>query len=74
MTKKAAKASLYTTSLGSQVVCTDPNLLIEEMPEAYKDIQCVVDDIEDQGIGKGVVKLRPVVTYKVREAATRRSK
>jgi release factor H-coupled RctB family protein len=50
------------------VVCTDPDLLLEERPEAYKDVECVVNDMERQGICKGVVVLRPFVTYKVREA------
>ena len=39
------------------------------MPEAYKDIGPVVDDMEAQGICRGVVVLRPIVTYKIREAA-----
>ncbi|TFK76287.1 release factor H-coupled R [Pluteus cervinus] len=64
---KIAKSSLTTTSLGSEVVCTDPDLLLEERPEAYKDVGCVVEDMEEQGMCKGVVILRPVVTYKVRE-------
>jgi release factor H-coupled RctB family protein len=59
---------LTTTSLGSEVVCTDSDLLVEEMPEAYKDVGCVVDDMEDNGICRGIVVLRPVVTYKIREA------
>ncbi|KAF8892518.1 release factor H-coupled R [Infundibulicybe gibba] len=66
--EKIHKASLTTTSLGSEVICTDADLLLEERPEAYKDIACVVEDMEDQGICKGVVILRPFVTYKVREA------
>lgn len=64
---KIAKATLTTTSLGSEVICTDPDLLLEERPEAYKDVACVVEDMEGQGICKGVVVFRPVVTYKVRE-------
>ncbi|KAF8163370.1 release factor H-coupled R [Crassisporium funariophilum] len=64
---KINKSSLTTTSLGSEVVCMDPDLLIEERPEAYKDVQCVVEDMEDQNMCRGVVKLRPIVTYKVRE-------
>lgn len=66
---KHSKSSLTTTSLGSEVICTDPDLLIEEMPEAYKDVGCVVDDMEEEGVCKGIVILRPVVTYKIREAA-----
>jgi release factor H-coupled RctB family protein len=63
---------LITTSLGSEVICTDSDLLIEEMPEAYKDVGCVVDDMEDKGICQGIVVLRPVVTYKIREAGESR--
>lgn len=67
---KINKATLTTTALGSEVICTDPDLLIEERPEAYKDVTCVVEDMEDQGVCQGVVVLRPVVTYKVREGAS----
>ncbi|KAG8700327.1 hypothetical protein FRC09_006022 [Ceratobasidium sp. 395] len=57
-----------TTSLGSEVVCTDPALMKEERPEAYKSVQAVVDDLESRGVARGVAKLRPVVTYKVRSS------
>ena len=63
---------MVTTALGSEVVCTDPDLLIEERPEAYKDVRCVVEDMEEKNICKGVVVLRPFVTYKVREGGQRR--
>jgi len=69
---KHPKSSLTTTSLGSEVICTDADLLIEEMPEAYKDVGCVVDDMENKGICRGIVVLRPVVTYKIREAGESR--
>jgi release factor H-coupled RctB family protein len=46
--------------------------LVEEMPEAYKDVGCVVDDMQDQGICRGIVVLRPIVTYKIREAGENR--
>ncbi|KAJ6596977.1 release factor H-coupled R [Mycena vulgaris] len=64
---KIHKESLTNTHMGSVVICEDPDLLIEEQPEAYKDVGCVVDDMETKGISKGVVQLRPVVTYKVRK-------
>ncbi|KAG9105170.1 hypothetical protein FRC07_009544 [Ceratobasidium sp. 392] len=57
-----------TTSLGSEVVCTDPALMKEERPEAYKSVQAVVNDLEARGVAKGVAKLRPIVTYKVRSS------
>ncbi|KAJ7940552.1 release factor H-coupled R [Mycena leptocephala] len=63
---KINKANLTQTELGSVVICEDPDLLIEEQPGAYKDVACVVEDMEDMQICKPVVVLRPVVTYKVR--------
>jgi release factor H-coupled RctB family protein len=62
------KSNLTKTSLGSEVICTDPDLLLEERPEAYKDVGCVVDDMEGKQICRGIVVLRPVVTYKIRES------
>ncbi|KAF7338230.1 tRNA-splicing ligase RtcB [Mycena venus] len=64
---KISKTNLTQTDLGSVVICEDPDLLIEEQPDAYKDVACVVEDMEDKGICRGVVILRPVVTYKVRK-------
>ena len=61
-----------TTSLGSEVVCTDPALMKEERPEAYKSIEAVVKDLEGRGVARGVAMLRPVVTYKVRSSHGRK--
>ncbi|EJD40593.1 release factor H-coupled R [Auricularia subglabra TFB-10046 SS5] len=58
-----------TTALGGEVVCEDRALMLEERPEAYKDINGVVRDMEQLGMARPVVKLRPVVSYKVREGA-----
>jgi release factor H-coupled RctB family protein len=62
---KSAKSSLTTTALGSEVVCDSPDLLVEERPEAYKDVGSVVEDMAN--ICKGIVVFRPFVTYKVRK-------
>ncbi|KAJ7774924.1 release factor H-coupled R [Mycena metata] len=64
---KINKQNLTQTELGSVVVCEDPDLLIEEQPDAYKDVTCVVEDMAEQGIASGLVVLRPLVTYKVRK-------
>ena len=58
-----------TTALGSEVVCEDRALMLEERPEAYKDIDAVVRDMEELGMARPMVRLRPVVSYKVREGA-----
>jgi release factor H-coupled RctB family protein len=57
-------SNLTTTALGSEVVCDSPDLLVEERPEAYKNIASVVEDMAD--ICRGVIVFRPYVTYKVR--------
>ncbi|KAF8332251.1 tRNA-splicing ligase [Cantharellus anzutake] len=60
-------SSLETTRFGGKVICEDKDLLFEEIPEAYKDIENVVKDLADEGIVKIVATLAPVVTYKVRK-------
>lgn len=54
------------TSLGSRVICEDKDLLYEEAPQAYKKIDCVVDDLVNEGLIKIIAILRPVITYKTR--------
>jgi release factor H-coupled RctB family protein len=55
---------LARTSLGGRVICTDRRLLMEEAPEAYKDIGKVIEDLEAMGLVKVVAVLRPVITFK----------
>jgi len=57
-------SDLTTTSLNSHVICTDPQLLIEERLEAYKSIQAAVDHVEEKRLAEGVCVLRRFVTYK----------
>lgn len=62
-----AKATdLCLTSFGSRVVCEDKDLLYEEVPDAYKDIGCVLKDLLDLGLCKVIAVLRPVLTYKTK--------
>jgi release factor H-coupled RctB family protein len=55
---------LARTALGSRVICTDRKLLLEEAPEAYKDIGKVVDDLKSLGLAEVVAVLRPLITFK----------
>ncbi|KAJ3116450.1 hypothetical protein HK100_001061 [Physocladia obscura] len=55
---------LSKTDLGSTVICEDRNLLAEEAPEAYKDIQDVVSDISN--IVDVIAIMKPILTYKFR--------
>jgi len=58
---------LVQTRLGSRVVCEDRDLLYEEAPEAYKNIEEVVADLVDAGLVSVIATLRPLFTYKTRK-------
>lgn len=58
------RASLTRTPLGGRVICDDPALLYEEHPDAYKDVEPVVDALEAFGAARRVAALRPVLTVK----------
>lgn len=62
-------ADLQRTALGSQVICEDRRLIYEEAPQAYKDIQRVVADLEHAGLVRVIAKLRPLLSYKTRAAS-----
>ena len=54
------------TSLGSKVICEDKDLIFEEAPQAYKNIETVVGDLVDAGLVRIIAILHPVITYKTR--------
>lgn len=57
---------LGQTALGSRVICEDRDLLYEEAPEAYKDIDDVVAALLAAGLCRVVATLKPLITYKTR--------
>jgi release factor H-coupled RctB family protein len=58
--------TLTSTELGSKVICENKDLLFEEVPEAYKDIGDVVDDLVKFGLIKVIAILKPLITYKMK--------
>lgn len=48
------------------MICEDKELLYEEAPQAYKNINVVIQDLVDAGLAEVLAILRPVITYKVR--------
>lgn len=58
--------SLRKTKLGSYVVCEDRDLLYEEAPQAYKDIETVIGDMVSFGLIRVVARYIPLLTYKVK--------
>lgn len=59
---------LRRTELGSQVVCDDRALLYEEAPQAYKSIEDTITVMQEAGMLTPIARLRPMLTYKTREA------
>jgi release factor H-coupled RctB family protein len=58
---------LLRTDLGSRVICSDKGLLYEEAPQAYKDVDGVVEDLRSAGLITLVAQLTPVLTFKKAE-------
>jgi release factor H-coupled RctB family protein len=58
--------SLVRTELGSVVICEDKELLYEEAPQAYKNIDLVIEDMVRVGLIRVVATLKPLITYKLR--------
>lgn len=59
--------ALTHTEIGSRVICEDRELLYDEAPQAYKDIETVVKVLAEAGLVRIVATLRPVITYKTRD-------
>lgn len=62
--QKYDRDSIRSTKLKSRVVCHDTNLLYAEAPEAYKNVEQVIDSLEAYGLITVVVTLRPLITFK----------
>jgi len=63
--------SLRRTKMGNYVICDDKNLLYEEAPQAYKDIDVVIDQMVSFGLISVIASFSPVLTYKVRQLSSR---
>jgi release factor H-coupled RctB family protein len=61
---KYDRDSLRQTDMGSRVVCHDTELLFQEAPEAYKNIEHVIASLLEHRLCTVVATLRPLVTYK----------
>jgi len=58
------KADLSRTAIGSRVLCKESKLLYEEAPQAYKNIDIVIDDLVTAGLATIIASFRPILTYK----------
>jgi release factor H-coupled RctB family protein len=64
--ERFAREQLLQTSLGSIVVCGKRDLLYEEAPTAYKNIEAVIEDLVEAGVVTVIATFRPLLTYKTR--------
>lgn len=62
--QKYDRNSIRTTKLKSHVVCHDTNLLFAEAPEAYKNVEQVIDSLREYGLIDVIATLRPLITFK----------
>ncbi|AOY76032.1 RNA ligase RtcB family protein [Clostridium formicaceticum] len=62
--EKYNKDTIRETKLKSRIVCHDTDLLFQEAPEAYKNIDTVIDSLLEFGLIKVIATLKPVLTYK----------
>jgi release factor H-coupled RctB family protein len=67
MRERFSVMELIQTRLGSRVICEERDLLYEEAPAAYKNIETVVEDLVDAGLVSVIATFRPLLTYKTRK-------
>src|SRR6266567_1679266 len=68
MRERFGMHQLVQTPLGSRVVCEERDLLYEEAPAAYKNIEGVIEDLVAAELVSVIATLRPLLTYKTRKA------
>ncbi len=66
MRERFGKDQLVQTSLGSRVICGERDVLYEEAPAAYKNIEAVIEELVDAALVSVVATFRPLLTYKTR--------
>jgi len=56
--------SLLQTKLGTKIICPSKELLYEEAPEAYKNIEDIINDLKSFGLAMPIAQLKPIVNIK----------
>ena len=64
MKDKYEMKDLLKTGIGSQVICPDKDLLYEEAPEAYKNVEHVISDLQQAGLIRVIARLKPLLNCK----------
>jgi release factor H-coupled RctB family protein len=66
MRERFGMHQLTQTPLGGRVICEQRELLYEEAPAAYKNIEDVVQDLVNAELVSVIATFRPLLTYKTR--------
>ena len=64
--KLASVQQLSRTAMGSRVICEDRALIYEEAPQAYKNVDSVLDCLLGAGLARVITRHKPILTYKTR--------
>jgi release factor H-coupled RctB family protein len=67
MRERFRVAELAQTGIGGRVICEERDLLYEEAPAAYKNIEAVIQELVDTGLVSVIATMRPLLTYKTRK-------
>jgi release factor H-coupled RctB family protein len=67
MRERFSVSELAQTRLGGRVICEERDLLYEEAPAAYKNIEAVIQDLVDAGLVSVIATFQPLLTYKTRK-------
>lgn len=62
--RRYSEDHLRRNQYGGSIICADKELLYEEAPQAYKDIDIVVSDLIEAGLVRPIAALSPIITYK----------
>lgn len=62
--KRTSRQKLTRTSFGGHVVCEDAQLIVEEAPTAYKNVERVLEDLALHRLATPIAAFQPVVTFK----------
>ncbi len=61
---KYDRDTIRENRFGGRVVCHDTDLLFQEAPEAYKNIEHVIASLVEHDLCGVIATLRPLITYK----------
>jgi release factor H-coupled RctB family protein len=67
MRERFGSRSLMQTPLGGRVICEARDLLYEEAPAVYKNIEAVIQGLVEASLVAVIATLRPLLTYKTRK-------